>query len=99
MVSYYFLLEDVPQMTNRYKKGGLKGGSSGKWNMNCMRVMSPGIRVRRGGKYEDGEVMDSFLIIRLHSRTFCLEQREQRVCQFKPEVSTADHRFVHNFAA
>ena len=30
---------------------------------------------RRGGKYEDGEMMDSFLIIRLHSKTFCLERR------------------------
>ena len=65
-----------------------------------MRVMSPGIMVRRGGeKCEDG---DLFLIIRLHSTTFCLERWERRVEQFKSEVSTvggSDHRFVHNFAA
>ena len=43
--------------------------------------------------------MDLFLIIRLHRKTFCLEQR---VGQFKSEASMvggSDHRFVHNFAA
>ena len=30
---------------------------------------------RGKGKYEDGEMMDLFLTIRLHSRTFCLERR------------------------
>ena len=46
--------------------------------------------------------MDSFLIIRLHSKAFCLERREQRVGQFKVEVRVAgesDQRFVHNLAA
>ena len=39
-------------------------------------------------------MMDLFLII-------CLERREQRVCQFKSEISTvggSDRRFAHNFA-
>ena len=46
-------------------------------------------------------MMDSFLIMCLHSRTFCLERREGRVGQFKSEVTRVegtDHRFVHNFA-
>ena len=44
-------------------------------------------------------MMDLFLMIRLHSRTFCLEQR---LGQFNVEVSSvgeADQRFVHSFAA
>ena len=47
-------------------------------------------------------MMDSFLIMHLHSRTFCLEQQERRVGQFKSEmtrVEGTDHRFMYNFAA
>ena len=40
-----------------------------------------------GEKYEDGEMMDLFLIMHVHSRTFCLERPERRVGQFKSEVS------------
>ena len=28
----------------------MKTGSSGKWNLNCVRVVSPRIRMRRGRK-------------------------------------------------
>ena len=42
------------------KKGVLKGGSSGKWNMNCMRVMSPRIRMRKRGEICGWEMMDCF---------------------------------------
>ena len=53
-------------------------------------------------KYADGEMIDSFLMIRLHSRSFCLEQQEWRLGQFSAEVNMAgesDQRFVHSFAA
>ena len=43
-------------------------------------------------------MIESFLIMRLHSRTFCLERRELRVGQFKAEMSEVGesvHRFVH----
>ena len=53
-------------------------------------------------KYEEGEMIDSFLMIHLQSRTFCLERRERRLGQFSVEVSSveeADQRFVHSFAA
>ena len=46
--------------------------------------------------------MGSFLIMRLHSKAFCLEWREQRVAQFKVEVTVAgksDQHFVHSLAA
>ena len=45
--------------------------------------------------------MDSFLIMRVHSKASCLKRREQRVGQFKVEVRVAgesDQRFVHNLA-
>ena len=32
-------------------------------------------------------MMDLFLIMHVHSRTFCLERPERRVGQFKSEVS------------
>ena len=53
-------------------------------------------------KYVEGEMMDLFLIMHLHSRTFCLERPERRVGQFKSEMTRdeeADLRFVHNLAA
>ena len=55
-----------------------------------------------GEKYADGGIMDSFMIMRLHSKAFCLEWRERRVGQFKVEVRVAgesDQRFVHSLAA
>ena len=46
--------------------------------------------------------MDLFLIMRLYNRAFCLERREQRVDQFREEISliegSAQH-FLHNVAA
>ena len=39
------------------------------------------------------------MIMCLHSRTFCLEEREWRVGQFKSRVEGADDHFVHSFAA
>ena len=47
-------------------------------------------------------MVDSFVMIRLHSRSFFLERREWRLGQFSAEVNTAgesDQRFVHSFAA
>ena len=35
------------KIRNRYRKG-LKRGSSAKWNVKCVRVVSPRIRMRRG---------------------------------------------------
>ena len=64
--------------------------------------MSPRIRIRRGEKCRDGEMMDSFLIVHLLSRSFFLERLEWRVGQFKFKVSKigrSDHHFVHNLAA
>ena len=52
--------------------------------------------------YADGGIMDSLLIMHLHSNAFCLERREQRVGQFSVEVRVAgesDQRFVHSLAA
>ena len=57
--------------------------------------MSPRIRMRRGEKYEDGEINDGFVFDYMPRAT------EQRVCQFKSEISTvggSDRRFAHNFA-
>ena len=47
------------------KKGGLKRGISGKRNVNCVRKVKPRIWMRRGRKYEEGEMMEAFLIMAL----------------------------------
>ena len=47
-------------------------------------------------------MMDSFFIMRLHSRAFCLERRERRVGQFRVVISVvgeSDQLFVHSLAA
>ena len=47
-------------------------------------------------------MIDSFMMIRLHSQIFNLDQQEQRVDQFRFEMSEtegSDQRFVHSLAA
>ena len=47
-------------------------------------------------------MIDSFLMIHLHSRSFFLERQQWRLGQFSADVNTAgesDQRFVHSFAA
>ena len=47
-------------------------------------------------------MIDSFLIIRLHSMALCLERRERRVGQFRlavNRVGESDQRLVHILAA
>ena len=43
--------------------------------------------------------MDLFLIMRLYNRAFCLERREQRVDQFREEISLIEESAQHNVAA
>ena len=71
----------------------------GKGDTNRMRVMNSRVVMSWWRKYADGEMemIDSFLMICLHNRIFCLEQREQKLDQFSTEnsmVGESDQCFV-----